>query len=65
MMEKCRAIRCDLPANWHIWNPVSNFDSFLCEEHMNSVQWQLVTQGRQGVESINFYKENLKRVKKK
>jgi len=27
---------------------------------MDSVQWQLVTQGRQGVESMNFYREKKK-----
>lgn len=52
---KCKIYNCDLLATWHIWNPISKFDSFLCELHMDSVQWSLVTEGRQGIESMNFY----------
>ena len=55
--QKCRVYDCEFPANWHIWNLISNTDSFLCEDHMDSVQWQLVTQGRQGIESMSFYKK--------
>ena len=53
-------MQCNFKANWHVWNPISSFDSFLCEEHMDSVQWQQVTSGKQGVESMNFYKEKRK-----
>lgn len=62
-MEKCRIMECKFPANWHVWNPISDFDSFLCEEHMDSAQWSLVTEGRQGVESMNFYKARMEAIK--
>ena len=63
-MDMCQIFRCGMKADWHIWNPLSGFDSFICEIHMTKNQWKQVHEGRQGIESITFYKKKLREAKK-